>query len=153
MDFWCKTVMVAPDSGLCKARTPHIKHWHASQWNTCATRLLCASVDMAHCDYAYTCDLYPQKNNFICVYVDWWSHVNYFDSDKSLFLHKLATQFYVPGNIPRALWPFMTGCVKLQFPSLRRDAWRHNGGNSATPLSLVVVLNIFCRKNNWYKVD
>ena len=23
-------------------------------------------------------------------------------------------------------------CVKLQFPSLRRDAWRHNGGKTAT---------------------
>ena len=37
------------------------------------------------------------------------------------------TQFYVPGNVSRALGPFTAGCVKLQFPSLRRDAWRHNG--------------------------
>ena len=68
------------------------------------------------------------KNNVLYVYGDWWFHINHFDSDKSLFLHQLATQFYVPDDVPRALRSFTTGCVKLQPPSLRRDAWRHNGG-------------------------
>ena len=31
-------------------------------------------------------------------------------------------------TVPRDLRPFTTGCVKLQIPSLRRDLWRHNGG-------------------------
>ena len=37
-------------------------------------------------------------------------------------------QFYVPDDVPCALWPFAAGCVKLQLPSLRRNAWHHNGG-------------------------
>ena len=72
--------------------------------------------------------LIHHKNTLLYVYGDWWIHINHFESDKSLYLHKLAAQFYVPDDVPRAPRPFATGCVKLQLPSLRRDAWRHNGG-------------------------
>ena len=41
----------------------------------------------------------------------WWFDINDFDSEKSLFLHKLATQLYMPDADPRALGPFTMGCV------------------------------------------
>ena len=69
--------------------------------------------------------LIPPKNNLIYVYGDWWFHINYFDSEKSFFVYQMATQCYV-SDVPRALQPFTTGCVKLHLPSLRRDASRHN---------------------------
>ena len=59
----------------------------------------------------------------------------------------------MPDDVRRALRPFTTGCVKLQLPSLRRDAWHHNGGKLVTSPDLVVILNVFCRKYDWYKVD
>ena len=38
---------------------------------------------------------YTSKNNLIYVYGDGLFHINYFDSDNSLFLHYMAMQFYV----------------------------------------------------------
>ena len=68
------------------------------------------------------------ENTHLYVSGDWWFHINYSNIDKSLFLHKLATQSYVPDDVTRALRPFTTGCVKLQLPLLRRDTCRHNRG-------------------------
>ena len=62
MDFWRETAMVAPDGGMCKDATPGVKQSRASQWRARARRHFGASVDMAHCDYAWTCDIFiPQK--------------------------------------------------------------------------------------------
>ena len=66
-----------------------------------------------------------------------------FDSDKPFFLRYLVTLFYESDDVPRALRPFATGCVKLQLSSIGRGAWRHNGDNQATSLDLVVILNVF----------
>ena len=58
------------------------------------------------------------ENNLKNVYGDWSFDISDFDSDKSLLLHTLVTQFNVPDDVSHALRPFTTGCVKLKFPSL-----------------------------------
>ena len=52
-----------------------------------------------------------------------------FDYNKSLYLRKLTTWFYMPDDVPCTLGAFMTVSVKLQLLSLRWNVWCHNGGN------------------------
>ena len=56
----------------------------------------------------------------------------------------------MPDDVPHALGPFTTGCIKLQFPSLRRDAWHNNAGKLAIALNLVEILNVFCVVNMFH---
>ena len=51
---------------------------HPPSWRQCRYSLLwlCLNPQLIH-----------PKNNILYVYGDWWFHINYFDSDKSLFLH------------------------------------------------------------------
>ena len=107
---------------MCKATTPSIKQSCASQWRACASRCLGPSFDIS-LRLCLNLWLILPENNLIYVYGDWWFQLNHFDSNESLFLHQLATHFYVPDDVPPTLQPFTTGCVKLQLPSLRRDAW------------------------------
>ena len=78
--------------------------------------------------------------------------LSYVDRDKQIFLNSLATQFYMPDDVPRTLGHFRTGCIVVRLSSLRRVAWRHNGSMEATSLKLVEVLSIFCPTYTWYKV-
>ena len=90
MDFWCKTIVVTPDGGMCQVTTRTVKQSRASQLRECASCRLGASADMVNCDYAKTClnlQLRIPKKNLKNVYGDWWVQINDFDSDKSLFLH------------------------------------------------------------------
>ena len=101
--FWHETVVVIPDGGMCKATTPCVMQSYASQWRARASRRPGTRVGMFHCDYALTWDLYLGKTiSYMFMVID----------------YSLATQFYVPDDVPRALWPFTTGCVKPQLPSL-----------------------------------
>ena len=52
--------------------------------------------------------------NLINIYGDSGLHMNKSNGNKRLFLHSLATQYYVPDGVSLALGPFTTGCVKLQ---------------------------------------
>ena len=49
--FWCKTVLVASDCGMCKTTTP-IMQLHVSQWGAHASCRLGAIADMVNCDFA-----------------------------------------------------------------------------------------------------
>ena len=74
------------------------------------------------------------KKNLIYVYGAWWLYTNRIDSNIWLILHSLTAQFYLLDDVSRSLGSFTTGCVKLQLPSLRRNAWCHNGGKYAISL-------------------
>ena len=76
------------------------------------------------------------------------------DSDKSCLLYKVARQFYVPGDVFRALGHrHTTGCVKLQLTSFTEEyvpsKSRQVGDVS---LDLVEILKVFCGIYVWYKV-
>ena len=81
------------------------------------------------------------QTNFVYDYGERWFQINKSDSDESPFMNELATQFYVPDDVPRAHRPFGTGCVKLQLPFLTRDAGPQVG-KETTLLYLVDILNV-----------
>ena len=73
MDFWHKTVVVAPVGRMCKAKTPVVEQSRAAQWRAHASRRLDASDDMVHCDYAQTCETCKHtspKQSHMCLL--WW---------------------------------------------------------------------------------
>ena len=81
MGFWRKTVVVAPDDGMCKATTPAVKQSRASQWRARASHRLGSSADMVNGFYAFlNLRLRLPKKNLKNVYGDWWFHTNNFDS-------------------------------------------------------------------------
>ena len=96
VDFWRQTASLTV---VCIKLQPPASSSRASKWRARASPHLDANVDTVHCD----CDLCLQNDYLIYVYDSLWFDINDFDSDKSLFLHKLATQLYVPDADPRAL--------------------------------------------------
>ena len=59
--MWSETIVISPDSQMCKVTTPGVNQSHASQWRTRASHRLDASIDVVCCDDVWTCGLYFQK--------------------------------------------------------------------------------------------
>ena len=74
-DFWCKTVVVAPEDGMCKVTITSVKQSHVSLWRRCtrccldacqSTRIVAPSLAGRHASWTHWGIVKPHGTSKLC---------------------------------------------------------------------------------------
>ena len=92
MTAWIFGVVVVPDGGMCKATTPGVKQSFRHNGERVPAAVLVPVsiwfIVIMLKPATYTSQKHSHhKHTLWYVYDDWWFHVDYFDSDESLYLY------------------------------------------------------------------